>query len=95
MQLIPENYQFDANSNPPAYVEQMVEVSDQAEEKTYGTESGRIEKGESVKIRIVGTRVDATEIVTIRSHIVCHRHNQGRLFRTWSIKCIIHIHLFN
>jgi DNA-directed RNA polymerase subunit E'/Rpb7 len=40
---------FDPNSNPPAYVSE--------------DQNTRIEKGESVRMRLIGTRVDATEIV--------------------------------
>ena len=47
--LIPEDMTFDANVNPPCY---------QTEDQTV-----KIEKGEWVRIKIVGTRVDATEIV--------------------------------
>jgi hypothetical protein len=41
---------FDPNANPPAIVSE--------------TNGGRLEKGEAVRIRIVGMRVDATEIVS-------------------------------
>lgn len=51
--LIPEYLRFDANANPPAYVG----------EQEYDQNGARIEKGETVRIRIVGTRIDATEIV--------------------------------
>ncbi|KAJ3219380.1 Cullin-2 [Dinochytrium kinnereticum] len=50
--LIPSYLKFDPNSNPPAYLGEGQEVQDT-----------RIEKGETVRMRIVGTRVDATEIV--------------------------------
>ncbi|KAI8906683.1 hypothetical protein EDD86DRAFT_209512, partial [Gorgonomyces haynaldii] len=45
---------FDSNANPPAYVGEG-EQFDQV----------KIEKGETVRLRIVGTRVDATEIFAI------------------------------
>nr|KAJ3420993.1 DNA-directed RNA polymerase II subunit [Polyrhizophydium stewartii] len=51
--LIPSYLKFDPNSNPPAYIGDGQEI---------GEASVRIEKGEKVRLRIVGTRVDATEI---------------------------------
>ncbi|KAJ2998361.1 DNA-directed RNA polymerase II subunit [Globomyces sp. JEL0801] len=54
--LIPEYLKFDPNANPPAYV---------GHGQEFGDAGARVEKGETVRIRIVGTRVDATEIFTI------------------------------
>ncbi|KAL2916502.1 DNA-directed RNA polymerase II subunit [Polyrhizophydium stewartii] len=54
--LIPSYLKFDPNSNPPAYIGDGQEI---------GEASVRIEKGEKVRLRIVGTRVDATEIYAI------------------------------
>ena len=51
--LIPSSIKFDSNSNPPAY------MGDGDEEDL------RIEKGEVVRLRIVGTRIDSTEIFAI------------------------------
>lgn len=50
--LIPSSMKFDANANPPAYYLEGDE------------EDLRIEKGETVRLRIVGTRIDSTEIVS-------------------------------
>ncbi|PWA03400.1 hypothetical protein BB558_000452 [Smittium angustum] len=47
--LIPADMKFDPNGNPPSYTS-----SDQ-----------KIEKGSLVRLKIVGTRVDATEIVSL------------------------------
>jgi DNA-directed RNA polymerase II subunit RPB7 len=47
--LIPEDLAFDPNANPPCY---------QTPDQTL-----KIEKGEWTRVKIVGTRVDATEIV--------------------------------
>ena len=52
--LIPSYFKFDPNSNPPAYVGETQEINE---------ESIRIQENETVRLRIVGTRVDATEIV--------------------------------
>ncbi|KAJ3133274.1 DNA-directed RNA polymerase II subunit [Physocladia obscura] len=52
--LIPGFLQFDANANPPAYAGE-----------TQDMQLIKIEKGESLRIRILGTRVDATEIFAI------------------------------
>ena len=49
--LIPEDLVFDANANPACY---------QTEDQTV-----KLEKGEWTRIKIVGTRVDATEIFAI------------------------------
>ncbi|KAH6565436.1 hypothetical protein BASA50_010938 [Batrachochytrium salamandrivorans] len=54
--LIPGYLKFDSNSNPPAYV---------GEGQEFGEASLRVEKGATVRLRIVGTRVDATEIFAI------------------------------
>ncbi|KAJ3274895.1 DNA-directed RNA polymerase II subunit [Terramyces sp. JEL0728] len=51
--LIPEYLQFDPNSNPAAYV---------GKGEEFGDAGVRIEKGEAVRIRISGTRVEATAI---------------------------------
>ncbi|KAJ1340211.1 hypothetical protein BSLG_005204 [Batrachochytrium salamandrivorans] len=56
--LIPGYLKFDSNSNPPAYV---------GEGQEFGEASLRVEKGATVRLRIVGTRVDATEIVSDES----------------------------
>lgn len=47
--LIPPDMKFDANSNPPSYA----------------SEDQLIEKGIKVRLKIVGTRIDATEIFAI------------------------------
>ena len=47
---------FDSNANPPAYL---------AAGQDFGDAGAKIEKGETVRLRIVGTRVDATEIFAI------------------------------
>ncbi|KAJ3134850.1 DNA-directed RNA polymerase II subunit [Irineochytrium annulatum] len=52
--LIPPYLKFNPNANPPAYVGEGQEV-----------DNTKIEKGETVRIRIVGTRVEATEIFAI------------------------------
>ncbi|KAJ3206405.1 DNA-directed RNA polymerase II subunit [Entophlyctis luteolus] len=52
--LIPPYLRFDPNSNPPAY-----------SGETQDMQLIKIEKGESLRIRILGTRVDATEIFAI------------------------------
>ncbi|KAJ3309216.1 DNA-directed RNA polymerase II subunit [Blyttiomyces sp. JEL0837] len=52
--LLQAGMQWDANANPPAYVGTLQASLDL-----------RIEKGESVRIRIIGTRVDANEIFAI------------------------------
>ncbi|KAJ3410772.1 DNA-directed RNA polymerase II subunit [Chytridiales sp. JEL 0842] len=52
--LIPSYLKFDPNSNPPAYAGEGQDFQDQ-----------RIEKGEAVRMRIVGTAVDAMEIRAI------------------------------
>eukprot|EP00158_Paraphelidium_tribonemae_P000351 Partr_v1_DN21738_c0_g1_i1_m7602 putative RNA polymerase II len=49
--LIPEDMEFDSNSNPPCY---------QTDDQTV-----KLEKDEWVRVKIVGTRVDATEIFAI------------------------------
>ncbi|KAI8917344.1 RNA polymerase Rpb7 [Entophlyctis helioformis] len=54
--LIPGYLKFDPNANPPAYVSEGQDFADGAV---------RVEKGETVRLRIVGTRVDATEIFAI------------------------------
>ncbi len=57
---------FDPNANPPAY------VTDGDEEDL------RIEKGELVRLRIVGTRIDSTEIVSflrLFMGVVCNWHH--------------------
>ncbi|KAJ3326221.1 DNA-directed RNA polymerase II subunit [Boothiomyces sp. JEL0866] len=51
--LIPEYLQFDPNANPAAYV---------GKGEEFGDAGVRIEKGEAVRIRISGTRVEATAI---------------------------------
>lgn len=51
--LIPDDLAFDSNANPPCY-----QTADQ---------TLKIEKGEWVRVKIVGTRVDATEIFAIGS----------------------------
>lgn len=48
-QLIPPDFQFDPNANPPSF--------------TSVDDSERIEKGTKIRLKIVGTRVDTTEIV--------------------------------
>lgn len=48
-QLIPKDMKFDTQSNPPAFVSE--------------DETVRISKDDEVRLKIVGTRVDATEIV--------------------------------
>ncbi|KAJ3109444.1 hypothetical protein HDU97_006689 [Phlyctochytrium planicorne] len=63
--LIPSYLQFDPNSNPPAYLGVGQEVQDT-----------RIVEGETVRMRIMGTRVDANEIVgfyIIDSKLFCKR----------------------
>ncbi|OMJ27511.1 DNA-directed RNA polymerase II subunit rpb7 [Smittium culicis] len=47
--LIPADMKFDPNGNPP----------------NYHSEDQKIEKGTPVRLKIVGTRVDATEIFVI------------------------------
>ncbi|KAJ1531284.1 DNA-directed RNA polymerase II subunit, partial [Cladochytrium tenue] len=49
--LIPPYLKFEPNTNPPAYIGEGQELQDT-----------RIEKNETVRIRLVGTRLDATEI---------------------------------
>ncbi|KAK4058933.1 DNA-directed RNA polymerase II subunit [Microbotryomycetes sp. JL221] len=49
--LIPQEFKFDPNSNPPSF-------SSPAENLT-------IQKGSHIRLKIVGTRVDATEIFAI------------------------------
>ena len=46
---IPPDIKFDPSSNPPAYVSE--------------DQSVKIEKGSTVRCRIIGTRIDATEFV--------------------------------
>ncbi|KAI8838019.1 hypothetical protein CcCBS67573_g01080 [Chytriomyces confervae] len=52
--LIPEYLRFDPNANPPAYAGENQDM-----------QLLTIEKGVALKIRILGTRVDATEIFAI------------------------------
>ncbi|KAJ3084091.1 hypothetical protein BCR33DRAFT_722165 [Rhizoclosmatium globosum] len=52
--LIPPFLRFDPNSNPPNY-----------SGETQDMQLIKIEKGEALRIRILGTRVDATEIFAI------------------------------
>lgn len=49
-QLIPPDMKFDPNSNPPCFSNPEEQVS--------------IERNARVRLKIVGTRVDATEIVS-------------------------------
>ncbi|KAM0792234.1 hypothetical protein ACM66B_004929 [Microbotryomycetes sp. NB124-2] len=49
--LIPNEFKFDPNSNPPSF--------------TSPTENLTIQKGSHIRLKIVGTRVDATEIFAI------------------------------
>ncbi|KAJ3396380.1 DNA-directed RNA polymerase II subunit [Lobulomyces angularis] len=56
LHLIPDYMKFDPNSNPPAYISEGQEAQET-----------KIEKGGIVRMRIVGTRVDATEIFAISS----------------------------
>ena len=53
LQLIPPEINFDAQSNPPAFV---------SEDETI-----RISKDDEVRLKVVGTRVDATEIVCLHT----------------------------
>lgn len=53
-QLIPADIKFDPASNPPRFATN----SEEADEVV-------IEKGTKVKLKVVGTRVDATEIFAI------------------------------
>ncbi len=55
-QLIPEDYEYDS-SGDPVYVS-----SDQ---------SSRIEEGAEVRIRVVGVRIDASEMVSAANHHCC------------------------
>jgi hypothetical protein len=54
----------------------------------FGDIGSRVEKGETVRIRIVGTRVDATQIV-FDVDLVCYRYIKRRLFGTFTISGII------
>ena len=65
--MIPDYLKFDANAN--AYIGNSQEAQ------------VKIEKEETVRVRIIGTRVDATEIVLL-SHLVCHWNIKRRLFGT-------------
>ena len=47
---------FDPNANPPAYAGESEDTQD-----------SKVEKGECVRLRIIGTRIDATEIFAIGS----------------------------
>ncbi|KAI9144738.1 RNA polymerase Rpb7 [Paraphysoderma sedebokerense] len=49
--LIPDSYKFDANSNPPSYIDVSYDQ--------------KLCKGSHVRIKIVGTRIDATQIFAI------------------------------
>ncbi|CAJ0831356.1 13357_t:CDS:2 [Entrophospora sp. SA101] len=48
--LIPQDLTFDSSRNPPAFVE---------------NENTVLEKGSHVRIKIVGTRFDATDIIFV------------------------------
>ncbi len=65
-QMIPPYLKFDANSNPPAYVGDagLVNFLFFLNVSKEGSGETRLEKGESVRMRIIGTRVDATQIVS-------------------------------
>lgn len=56
-QLIPSDLKFDPNANPPCF------SSDE--------DQATIEKGTRIRLKIVGTRVDATEIVSFSPHQFC------------------------
>jgi len=51
--LIPDSFQFDPNGNPPCYIDTTLDQ--------------KLGKGSQVRIRIVGTRIDATQIFAIGS----------------------------
>ena len=53
MQLLPLDIRFDPTSNPPCF----------------SSDDQVIEKGSKVRLKIVGTRVDATEIVSIHFNL--------------------------
>jgi len=54
--LIPTSMVFDSSANPPCFKHRNMDEDD---------EEGLIEKGTKVRLKIVGTRVDATEIFAI------------------------------
>ncbi|KAL7751890.1 DNA-directed RNA polymerase II subunit [Sorochytrium milnesiophthora] len=51
--LMPDHYTFEPNGNPPCYMDTQYEQ--------------KIEKGSRVRLKIVGTRIDATQIYAIGS----------------------------
>ncbi|KAJ3056883.1 DNA-directed RNA polymerase II subunit [Rhizophlyctis rosea] len=57
--LIPTTFKFDSNSNTPAYVAEG--------DADLGARMDRIEKGALLRVKIIGTRLDATEMVAIGS----------------------------
>ncbi|KAI8811195.1 RNA polymerase Rpb7 [Cladochytrium replicatum] len=56
---VPPYLKFDPNANPPAFVSELTDSAD--------TAAQRIEKGTHVRLRIIGTRVDQSEIFAIGS----------------------------
>jgi hypothetical protein len=64
-QLIPPDMKFDPNSNPPCFNNPEEQVS--------------IERNARVRLKIVGTRVDATEIV---SEDTCHAYTHDHLLNS-------------
>ena len=52
VQLIPNDLKFDTSANPPRFA-------------SAGEDENVVEKGTKVRLKIVGTRVDATEIFAI------------------------------
>lgn len=65
-QLIPSDLKFDPNANPPCF------SSDE--------DQASIEKGTRIRLKIVGTRVDATEIVSHQSIHHDASHNTQRWY---------------
>ena len=92
--LIHPDMRFDPNSNPPSFAsDDQVRylVSHNHGELTYPETAQIIEKNTRVRLKIVGTRVDATEIVRRLFHrassltsnlvtLVRDRHNKRRSF---------------
>ncbi|CED82266.1 DNA-directed RNA polymerase subunit E' [Phaffia rhodozyma] len=60
---LPPNMIFDPNSNPPAYSMAKTEDNDDTDENG----SIKVEKGTKLRCKLIGTRVDATEIFAIGS----------------------------
>ncbi|KNZ59626.1 DNA-directed RNA polymerase II subunit rpb7 [Puccinia sorghi] len=64
--LIPSDLKFDPNANPPCF------SSDE--------DQATIEKGTRIRLKIVGTRVDATEIVSFSPHEFCFLQSERSRF---------------